>query len=248
MSNAADPLGLVGARVLVAGATGLVGGAVVRAFAAAGAEVVVHGRDEKAAGALADRVAAEHGVRAHPVTADLAAPEGPQALRAGLDAAGVDRLDVLVNCVTGYDGRPRPAAALTAEEFRALLDTDLVAVFRLVTAALPLLAAAGRSRVVLLSSLAGVRGRPAAAHLCSVKAAVAGLTLALAHDLAGEGVRVNCVAPGPVQEPGTPHSGPLGPGIVPTTPDEVAGCVLALASDLSAPVNGHLQVVNGGRP
>ncbi|WP_432146123.1 SDR family NAD(P)-dependent oxidoreductase [Streptomyces sp. bgisy084] len=248
MSHAADPLGLAGAQVLVAGATGLVGGAVVRAFAAAGATVVVHGRDEKAAGALADRVAAEHGVRAHPVTADLAAPEGPQTLRAALDAAGVQKLNVLVNCITGYNGRPRPATELTAQEFRALLDTDLVAAFDLVTAALPLLAAAGQSRVVLLSSLAGVRGRPAAAHLCAVKAAVAGLSLALAHDLAGEGVRVNCVAPGPVQDPGTPHSGPLGPGIVPTTPDEVAGCVLALASDLSAPVNGHLQVVNGGRP
>jgi gluconate 5-dehydrogenase/3-oxoacyl-[acyl-carrier protein] reductase len=246
--NAADPLGLAGARVLVAGATGLVGGAVVRAFAAVGADVVVHGRDEKVARAFADRVTAEHGVQAHAVTADLTVPDGPEALRAGLDAAGVDRLDVLVNCVTGYDGRPRPAAALTAEEFRALLDSDLVAVFRLVTTVLPFLAAAGRSQVVLLSSLAGVRGRPAAAHLCAVKAGVAGLTLALAHDLAGEGVRVNCVAPGPVQRPGVTHTGPLGPGIVPTTSDEVAGCVLALASDLSTPVNGHVQVVNGGRP
>ncbi|MEV5133537.1 SDR family oxidoreductase, partial [Streptomyces sp. NPDC053705] len=61
-------------------------------------------------------------------------------------------------------------------------------------------------------------------------------------------VRVNCVAPGPVQEPGVAHAGPLGPGVAPNTPDEVAGCVVALASDLSSPVTGHLQVVNGGRP
>ncbi|MEV3932793.1 MULTISPECIES: SDR family NAD(P)-dependent oxidoreductase [unclassified Streptomyces] len=243
-----DPLGLEGVPVLVAGATGRVGGAVAHAFAARGAELVVHGRHDKSTGALAEALAAAHGVRAHPVTADLTSPDGPQALRAGLDAAGVDRLGVLVNCVTGYDGQPRPAAALTASEFRAVLETDLVAVHTLVTTALPLLVASGRGRVVLLSSLAGVRGRPAAAHLCAAKAGVAGLTLALAHDLAGQGVRVNCVAPGPVQEPGVPHPGPLGPGVMPNTPDEVAGCVVALASELSSPVNGHLQVVNGGRP
>ncbi|MEU0301573.1 SDR family oxidoreductase [Streptomyces sp. NPDC006175] len=244
----ADPLGLAGVPVMVAGATGRVGAAVAHAFAARGARVVVHGRNPESTGSLADALIAGYAVHAHPVTADLTAPDAPQTLNAGLAAAGVDRLGVLVNCVTGYDGRPRPAAAMTAVEFRAVLETDLVAVHTLVTSLLPLLAASGRARVVLLSSLAGVRGRPAAAHLCAAKAGVAGLTLALAHDLAGEGVRVNCVAPGPVQEPGIPHPGPLGPGIVPNTPDEVAGCVLALASDLSSPVNGHLQVVNGGRP
>ncbi|WP_327380250.1 SDR family NAD(P)-dependent oxidoreductase [Streptomyces sp. NBC_01212] len=244
----ADPLGLAGAPVLVAGATGRVGGAVARAFAARGAEVVVHGRNGRSTGALADALTAEYDVRAHPLTAGLTSPDAPRVLRAGLAAAGVDRLAVLVNCVTGYDGLPRPAAELTAAEFRAVLETDLVAVHTLVTTVLPLLAASGGARVVLLSSLAGVRGRQAAAHLCAAKAGVAGLTLALAHDLAGQGVRVNCVAPGPVQEPGVTHAGPLGPGVAPNTPDEVAGCVLALASDLSGPVNGHLQVVNGGRP
>ncbi|WP_103533386.1 SDR family NAD(P)-dependent oxidoreductase [Streptomyces sp. SM11] len=238
---------MAGARVLVAGATGRVGGAVVRRFAAAGAEVVVHGRGGSAA-ALAARTAADHGVTTHAVTADLTDDDGPARLRAELVAAGVDRLDVLVNCTTGYDGEPRPAAQLTVQEFRDLLDIDVVGAFALVTAVLPLLAAAGNGRVVLLSSLAGVRGRPAAPHLCAAKAGVAGLTLALAHDLAADGVRVNCVAPGPVQDPAHPHTGPLGPGVVPTSADEVAGCVLALASDLTTALNGHLQVVNGGRP
>lgn len=235
--------------MLVLGATGMVGAAVVRAFAAQGASVAVHGhRNAAAAQQLATEVSAEHEVKTVAVKGDVTDPAAMGAVRETVQSAGFPAIDVLVGCVTGYGGQPAGVAQLDVADFRRVLDVDLTGAFVAIQALLPLLHAAGDARIVLFSSLAGVRGRPGAAHLCAAKAGVHGLTLALARELGPQGIRINCLAPGPVLPPGVdPPPGIPDSQIGISHPEQVAAAALTLAA-ATAPVTGQLLVVNGGRP
>lgn len=224
---------LRGRRILIAGATGHVGRVVTRRLAGLGAELVLHGHadtpelKELAVGTRA----------AGTVTGDLTDPVSIERCR---EAAG-RVLHGLVNCVTGFDGRPVAAEALGVTEFRRVVDVDLVAGFALVKALIPALSRAGRARVVLFSSLAGIRGRPGAAHLCAAKAGVQGLALGLARDLDPYGIGVHVVAPGPIGR----HAGPTG---VPfCTVDEVADVVTGLCRPSGAADSGAVLTVAGAR-
>jgi gluconate 5-dehydrogenase/3-oxoacyl-[acyl-carrier protein] reductase len=246
----ADILGLAGRRVLVAGAGGTVGGALAAALAQLGACLVLHtGRDAERGEDLVKRLAADHDAHAVAVAADVTDEDQLRAMADKIRAAGVDGLDVLITCVTGYRGWPAPVADLTPAEFRRVVDVDLVGTFMLVRALLPMLAQGDRPRIMLLSSLAGVRGRPFAAHLCAAKAGVAGLGLALAKECGPAGITVNVLAPGPVHAPGTePPPGTLGPGIGINMPEAVAAAIIAGVSDLNAATTGQVLLVNGGQP
>ncbi|WP_026316505.1 SDR family NAD(P)-dependent oxidoreductase [Actinokineospora enzanensis] len=240
--------GLAGRWVWVAGATGRIGSATATAAAALGADIVVHGsRDTEAVATLAKRLRADHGVQTVEVCADITAAGGVARARAAAAVGGVESVVAVINCVTGYTGKPVTATDLDDDRFRRLVDTDLVGAHALVRDLIPLLDPDG-ARVVLLSSLAGVRGRTGAAHLCAAKAGVNGLVLALAQDLAPLRVLVNAVAPGPVAEPGQPVPG-LPPGVAVNSPAEVAAAVLALAGAMTTHT-GQVVVVNGneGRP
>lgn len=216
---------LRGATVFVAGATGKVGAAVSRTLARHGADLVLHSHHpSQGADELAGELRRDWAVTVHTVHADVT--ESDQIARI---AETVQRLDGLVNCTTGFDGRPQPLSALTAKEFRRVVDVDLVGTFVLVSELLPRLC--DGARIVLFSSVAADRGRPAAAHLCAAKGGVRGLAQGLARDLAPRHIRVHVVAPGPVG----PHAG-LPAGTPFTTPDEVAGAVLFLVSPLGDPV------------
>ncbi len=101
--------------------------------------------------------------------------------------------------------------------------------------------------MVLFSSVAGLRGRPGAAHLCAAKAGIAGLVVALAKELGPRGVAVNAVAPGPViADESAEHEFPA--GVAPSTAQQVADAAVYLASDRSSPIQGQVLVVNGGQP
>jgi len=233
--------------VLIAGSTGLVGTAVAKAFASQGVNLVLHGGSQlDAAASLGSKLAEEFPVRCVPVTADVTSQTALSAVRRHLEAAGVHQLDALVNCTSGYDGKPTDIDGLDAAAFRRVIDIDLVGSYLLVRTFLPLLRQADTARVVLLSSLAGLRGRPAAPHLCAAKAGIAGLALGLSRDLADVGIRVNVVAPGPVHPPDADPL-PLPPGMPVSAPEEVAATVLMLAG--TAPrIAGQVIVVNGGQP
>jgi gluconate 5-dehydrogenase/3-oxoacyl-[acyl-carrier protein] reductase len=257
LSRSTEAAGLKGARVLVLGATGTVGREVARAFAREGAHLALHGHNDRdVARRLADQLAEDHRVDTVTVTGDVTSPEEMAAMAAMLRHVGFSELDVLVNCVTGYRGEAASVADLDPAEFHRVLDVDLYGSFVAVQAIAPLLTGPHRASVVLFSSLAGVRGRPMAPHLCAAKAGVGGLTLALARDLQAQRVRVNCLAPGPIGpsfEGGSPasHAPPapssLPPGIGLTAPEQVAGTVLALSAVDSA-MNGQVLVLNGGQP
>lgn len=233
-----------GDRILVAGAAGLVGRAVAEAAAAQGAELVLLGRSVQPLEELARQLNARHGAPALVIAADLTDPGSLDAAVKRIRASGADRLDAVVNLTTAYDGRPVPAQDLAVDEFRRVVETDLVGAFALVQACLPLLCAAPAGRVVLLSSVAALRGRPLAAHLVAAKAGVNGLGLALALELGELGIGVNVVAPGPIERPGVPHP----PSPVPfSTAEQVARAVLEPAG-AEYPLRGQTLVVTGAGP
>jgi NAD(P)-dependent dehydrogenase (short-subunit alcohol dehydrogenase family) len=236
---------LAGGWALIAGATGVIGAAVADTLADRGTNLVLHaGANLDSATAQSAHLATKYAVRTVPLRADVTDPTALDTICEYLATEGVPALNALVNCTTGFNGKPHGIDTLDPAEFRRVVDVDLVGGYLLVRAFLPLLRRAPAARVVLLSSLAGLRGRPGAAHLCAAKAGLVGLALGLSRDLAGDSIAVNVVAPGPV---GPPDAGQLPPGVLTSTPEEVAAAVLLLA-DLTSRLSGQVIVVNGGQP
>jgi 3-oxoacyl-[acyl-carrier protein] reductase len=219
-----------GRWVLVAGATGWIGRAVAGAVAAAGRDVVVHsGRRPAMAVDLARELTAVYGVRTVPVDADITDAEQLGELQGALGRAGIGSLAALVNCATGFCEARMPPGRPDHAEFRRILDVDLVGPYLLIRALLPLLAAAGASRVVLLTTRVASPGGAGTAHLSAAKAGVHGLVSALAGELDEYGVQLDALAPGPVGRPGHRPAG-LPPGVTAATREEVARMVVELVS------------------
>lgn len=227
--------------VLVAGATGRVGRPTARVLADGGADLVLLSRRPASDPELEGRSG-----EVLEVSADITSEQELAGVVDKLAGHGIDRLDGVVNCVTGYTGVPTSISALDPATFIALVTTDLIASYLLVRATLPLLAGNDRARIVLLSSLAGQRGRPNAAHLCAAKAGVVGLVKGLAHDLAANQILVNAVAPGPVRSPDHPALGADSP-IPFTEPEEVAAAVVKLLAP-DCRLTGQVLELTGGRP
>jgi NAD(P)-dependent dehydrogenase (short-subunit alcohol dehydrogenase family) len=227
--------------VLVAGATGRVGRHTARALADGGADLVLLSR-RPASDPELERGSGE----VLEVSADITSEQELAGVVDKLAGHGIDRLDGVVNCVTGYTGVPTSVAELDPTAFGSLVTTDLIASYLLVRATLPLLAGNDRARIVLLSSLAGQRGRPGAAHLCAAKAGVLGLVKGLAHDLAGDRILVNAVAPGPIRSPDHPALAANSP-IPFTEPEQVAATVVQLLAP-ECRFTGQVLELTGGRP
>jgi 3-oxoacyl-[acyl-carrier protein] reductase len=238
---------LSGKKTLVTGGTRGIGRAIVLALAGAGARVVTCYRsDEEAADSLA-RELKETGGEHHVMKADMADPADIDRL---VDEAGsrLGGLDVLVHNAGVISHVP--FADLAPEEWHRVLNTNLTAGYLLARKALPLLSEGGS--VVYIGSKVATVGVPLRVHYTAAKAGLIGLTRSLAKELGPRGIRVNVVAPGPVQTE-TPVSaevleryqrmiplGRLG------RPKEIAGAVLFLASDLSSFVHGETINVDGG--
>jgi NAD(P)-dependent dehydrogenase (short-subunit alcohol dehydrogenase family) len=236
--------------VLITGITSGIGRATARAFAAAGARLVLGSRDAAAGEALADELRGRGG-QALFVATDVTAPRDLEALvAAGLQR--FDRLDVAVNNagleVTG------PIADGDEAGFDRAFDTNVKGVWRALRAEIPAMSRRGGGSIVNISSVAGLRGMPGASVYAATKFAVEGLTRSAALELAAANIRVNAVAPGPVATPmldrftgGHPEMMaqrvPLGRL---AAPEEIARAVLWLASDDASYVTGATLAVDGG--
>jgi 3-oxoacyl-[acyl-carrier protein] reductase len=232
---------------LVTGGTRGIGRGVVLALARAGADVLTcYRHDGEAVESLA-RELKETGGDHHLVRADVVEPEEVERLvEACRERLG--RIDVLVNNAGAISNMP--FAELALEEWHRVVDTNLTAAYEVVRRSLPLLGP-GTSIVNVGSRVATV-GIAGGAHYTAAKAGLVGLTRSLAKELGPRRIRVNLVAPGPV-EVGTE----LAPDVrrryeqmIPLgrlgRPEEIAAVVLFLAGDLAGFVNGETVNVDGG--
>ena len=238
---------LSGKGAIVTGASGGIGGAIARALHGAGASVVLAGTRRSALEALA----AELGERADVVTADLADPAAPERLvKATEQAAG--QIDILVN--NAGLTRDQLALRMKDEDWQTVIEVDLTAGFRLARAAMRGMMKRRWGRIIGISSIVGVTGNPGQANYAAAKAGMIGMSKALAAEVASRGITVNCVAPGFIvtamteslseeQRQRLATAIPMGRQ---GTPEEVAACVLFLASDEARYVTGHTLHVNGG--
>jgi NAD(P)-dependent dehydrogenase (short-subunit alcohol dehydrogenase family) len=230
-----------GKNVLVTGGTSGIGEAIARAYAAAGADVVITGRDA----ARGEQIAGELGARF--IRADLQEIDDVQRL-----AAEVDHVDVLVNNAGAF-----PFGAtheVEGEVFDATYDLNVKAPFFLTGALAPRMAANGGGAVVNITTMVASFGLAGMALYGSTKAALTLLTKAWAAEYGPQGVRVNAVAPGPTRTPGTAamadgldHIAGTLPLKRPASADEIAAAALFLGSDEASYVNGAVLAVDGGR-
>jgi 3-oxoacyl-[acyl-carrier protein] reductase len=240
--------GLAGKRVLVTGASGGIGSACGRAFAAEGAELVLHyHRGRERAEALADELA---GVRV--VGANLTSEDEVNRL-----FAGVGPLDVCAAVAGVWPQEDLPVWDLPLERWRATLDANLTATF--LTARGFLRQLDGPGSLILVGSTAGIFGEAGHADYASAKSAIlVGLLLSLKNEAVRRrpGIRVNAVAPGWTESPMTRgHVSEEQIRRVSRTmalrkvaqPEDVANQVVVLASDvLSGHVTGQVVTVAGG--
>lgn len=178
--------------VITGGGSGL-GAAIARALHAAGAHVIVVGRDAEKLGRVVD----ELGPRARALTCDVADAVSVDELRARLDGTEVS---ILVNNA----GIPGPVAALTdidVDDWDEVFAVNVRGTFLLCKALLPGMVARGEGDVINVASVSGKRPLAHRTPYCASKMAVIGLTSTLAFEVGPAGVRVNSLSPGPVQGP-----------------------------------------------
>jgi NAD(P)-dependent dehydrogenase (short-subunit alcohol dehydrogenase family) len=239
---------------LITGALAGIGRATAEAFAREGYRVVVSGRRESDGKALV-QVLQQLGAEAEFIRADVRHEDEVKALVEGA-VARFGRLDVAVNNA-GTEGTWGPVEDQTGEGYENVFDTNVRGVLFSLKHELRAMRAQGFGSIINVSSVAGKIGFPGASVYAASKHAVEGLTKSAALEAAAYGVRVNAVAPGPIETDmmrralGTPEQAA---GLIATIPlaragdpDEVAQAVVYLASPKASYISGQSLAIDGGR-
>jgi NAD(P)-dependent dehydrogenase (short-subunit alcohol dehydrogenase family) len=245
---------MIGWVVLITGGLTGIGRATATAFARDGAIVIVTGRREEAGEELAKQLRA-FGSEAEFIKADVRKEDD---VRAMIDrtVARFGRLDVAVNNA-GTEGVPGPITEQTPETYAATFDTNVLGVLLSMKHELRVMQSQGFGNIVNVSSTMGSRGAPNASLYAGSKHAVEGLTKSGALEAAAFGVRVNAVAPGPVETAmldrftaSNERKAALVAGIPlrrAGKPEELADSIRFLASDSASFITGQIISVNGGK-
>jgi NAD(P)-dependent dehydrogenase (short-subunit alcohol dehydrogenase family) len=188
----ADELRLDGKVALITGAAGEIGTATMQLFAARGARIVAVDRNEAQLQRAVAALPAE--ARALAVAADVTREDDVAAyVRRAVETAGT--IDVFFNNA-GIEGDVAPIQDYTLENFRRVLDVNVVGVFLGIKHVLPVMLKANAGSIVNTASIAGLIGSPHIAVYSASKHAVIGLTKSVAMECSTTRVRVNCVCPG----------------------------------------------------
>ena len=258
-------MGLLDGRVaIITGASKGIGRALALRFGREGARVICAARSAD----LVKETTAEvnkAGSQAIAFTGDLSREDDVQRLvAAGLQAFG--KIDALVNNA-GDGGPTKPVQDYTMEDWRYTIDSCLTSSYLCTRFVVPEMIKAGGGAIVNISSGAGRRGLPYRIGYCSAKAGQVGMTYGMALELAAHNIRVNCVAPGPVEgdridrviagqaevrgiaveamRQAMIERSPLKRMV---TADDIVDATVFFASDMARNVSGQVLAVNAGEP
>lgn len=241
----------MGKTAVITGASGGIGQAMARQFAQAGYRVFCgsFSQPQKAQGLAAQL--REEGWAAQAVQGDLSSSEGARAFAERV-LADCGRVDVLIN--NAGVAQQKLFQDITDEDWRKMMGVNLDGVFYVTRAFLPGMIREKSGRIIQISSVWGVCGASLEVHYSASKAAVAGMTRALAKEVGPSGITVNCIAPGVIRTPmldgfsqeelaqlaqDTPL-GRLGTG------EDIAALALFLASDQAGFITGQVICADGG--
>ncbi len=240
--------------VLITGALTGIGRATALAFAREGHRIVVAGRHEEAGQELVTELRTL-GTEAEFVRADVRHEDEVQNL-VDRTVARFGRLDAAVNCA-GTEGTPGPLTKQTADTYAATFDTNVLGTLLSMKHELRVMLAQGSGSIVNVSSTYGHTGAPGASIYSASKHAVEGLTKSAALEAASSGVRVNIVAPGPIETgmlnrfTGTDERKAGLAATVPLKrigrPEEIAQTIMFLTSDKASFITGTSYLVDGGK-
>ncbi len=240
--------------VLITGALTGIGRATALAFATEGARLVVSGRHDEEGQKLVAELR-ERGAEAEFLRSDVRHEDD---LRSLIDKTveHFGRLDAAVNWA-GTEGTPGPVTEQTPETYAATFDTNVLGTLLSMKHELRVMLAQGSGSIVNVSSTYGHRGAAGASIYSASKHAVEGLTKSAALEAASSGVRVNMVAPGPIETgmlnrfTGTDERKAGLAATVPLKrvgrPEEIAETIVFLVSDKASFITGASYLVDGGK-
>jgi NAD(P)-dependent dehydrogenase (short-subunit alcohol dehydrogenase family) len=245
---------MTGKVAIITGSSRGIGEAIAHEMADHGAKVVITSRNIGPCQEVAAAINAKHAGAAIAIASSLSSKESLQAMvDAGRTAFG--RIDVLV-CNAASNPHYGPLGTITDEQFRKTLDNNIVAQHWLITMVAPEMRERKSGSVVIISSIAGLRGTPIIGAYGITKAADIAMCRNLAREFGPDNVRINCIAPGLVKTDfarglwenpeNLKHStssaclGRIG------EPHEIAGAAVYLASDASTFMTGQTLVIDGG--
>lgn len=236
---------------LITGASRGIGYAVAARLAADGHNLAICGTREATIRLAADKLAAEFGVEVVPAAVDVANRDAIQAFVADV-VKHFGRLDVLVN--NAGITRDNLSMRMKADEWQAVIDTNLGSVFHASQAAIRPMMKGRFGRIINISSVVASMGNPGQMNYCASKGGVDAMTRSLAREIGSRGITVNAVAPGFIATDMTAELGddaharlseqiPLGRL---GEAGDIANAVAFLAGDGAAYITGHVLHVNGG--
>lgn len=250
-----DLFDLTGKVAIVTGSSRGIGRAIAEALADHGAKVVISSRKAEACQEVADAINAEHGdARAIVVPASISSKEALQEL-VDETRRQLGRIDILV-CNAASNPYYGPMAGITDDQFRKILDNNVIANHWLIQMVAPEMLDRGEGSIIIVSSIGGLKASPVLGAYNISKAADFQLARNLAAEFGPRQVRVNCIAPGLIK---TDFARALweNPETLKTVtmhtpmkrigePHEIAGAAVFLASSASTFMTGQAIVVDGG--
>jgi NAD(P)-dependent dehydrogenase (short-subunit alcohol dehydrogenase family) len=240
--------------VLITGALTGIGRATAVAFAKDGASVVASGRREAEGKALEAELRSLGGEAAF-ISADVRREDDVSSL-IDQTVARFGRIDAAVNAA-GTEGRPGPVTEQTAESYAATFDTNVLGTLLSMKHELRVMQPQGSGSIINISSTYGHEGGAGASVYVGSKHAVEGMTKSAALEAASSGVRINAVAPGPIETgmlnrfTGTAERKAALLKTVPLgrvgDPADIARAAVFLASEKASFITGHILTVDGGK-